>query len=425
MSSDNLLGLLKNIKRTSRISSIDSFNEIFKKGKEISFPAYSISLLLQSQNKETKSSVVLNSEGWITNDITIPKIFLEKIKKSCVKGKISPFNKESIYSDAKKLKIERSKVDEFIKSELIRSKRKSSKEKKKLALIYSIIGSILILSIAGIFAYNKYYVPYKRDKEAARKYIIANTYKLRASRFLNDNDLNIVKSFKYGQEVLVYNEDSEWAEVKIIDKYANNEYTGFFGFPKRYLGNKKEFYEIDGIYGNEESRKLITGSYSKTAIINYLHSNNLMTNVPNNIQLELYKKIKGDPVWQVYGFPKDSKYNTVVSAKLAGGDNLCLAVILSKKTNKSNRKLLIFSFDKEDDNKEKLLYSEDFSSEFDGIKILWKGSRQYLGKINRGRKVKTKLQYHAIELGSNRIENENKEIIYFDGNSFIKYRREN
>ena len=424
MSSDNLMDLLKDIKRTSRISSVDSFNEIFKKGKEINFPGYSISLLLQGQNKETKSNVVLNSEGWLTNEITISKTFLEKIRKSCVKGNISPFNKESIYSDAKKLKIERSKVDELIKSELINSKRKTSKEKKKLALIYSIIGTILILSIAGIFSYNKYYIPYKRDKEAKRKYIIANTYKLRASRFLNDNDLNIVRSFKYGQEVLVYNEDTEWAEVKIIDNNGNNEYTGFFGFPKRYLSNKKEFYEIDGIYGNQESRKLITGSYSKTAIINYLHSNNLMTDVPNNIQLELYNKTKNNPVWQVYGFPKETKYNTVVSAKLTESDDLCLAVIITEKANKSNRKLLIFSFDKENDNKEKLLYTENFSAEFEGIKILWKGSRQYLGKMNRGRKVKTKLQYHAIELGNNNTESKNKEIIYFDGVDFIKYKTE-
>ena len=425
MNSDNLITLLKDIKRASRISNNDSFSDIFKKRKEIGFPSYSLSLLLQSQTKQSKSNIVLNSEGWITNDITIPKTFLGKIRKSCVKGKISPINKESIYSDAKKLKIERLKVDEFIQSELIRSKQKSSKEKKRITLIYSIIGSILILLIVGIFAYNKYYVPYKRDKEAARKYIIANTYKLRASRFLNDNDLNIVKSFKYGQEVLVYNEDSEWAEVKIIENNTGNEFTGYFGFPKRYLSSKKEFYEIDGIYGNNEARKLITGSYSKIAIITYLHGNNLMTDVPKNIQLELYKKIKNHSIWQVYGFPKDSKYNTVVSAKLTGSDDLCLAVILSEKANKSNRKLLIFSFDKEDDNKEKLLYSEDFSSEFDGMKILWKGSRQYFGKMNRGRKVRTKLQYHAIELGNNNPENKNKEIIYYDGNSFIKYRGEN
>jgi len=424
MSSNNLIDLLRDIKKTSRISSVDSFNEIFKKGKEINFPGYSISLLLQGQSKKTNSNVVLNSEGWVTNDITIPKIFLDKIKKSCIKGKISPLNKESIYSDAKKLKIERSKVDEFIKSELIRSKQKSSKEKKKLVLIYSIIGSILILSIVGIFAYNKYYIPYKRDKEAARKYIIANTYKLRASRFLNDNDLNIVKSFKYGQEVLVYNEDTEWAEVKIIDKNANNEYTGFFGFPKRYLSNKKEFYEIDGVYGNIESRRLITGSYSKTAIINYLHGNNLMTDVPNNIQLELYKKVKNDPIWQVYGFPKDYKYNSVVSAKLTENDDLCLAVILTEKENKSNRKLLIFSFDEENDKKEKLLYIENMSSEFEGVKILWKGSRQYLGEMKRGRSVKSKLQYHAIELGNNNTESKNREIIYFNSVDFIKYKTE-
>jgi len=424
MSPDNLIDLLKDIKRTSRITNDDSYSEIFKKGKEINFPGYSISLLLYGQTKESKSNVVLNSEGWITNDITIPKIFLEKIKKSCFKGKISPYNKESIYNDAKKLKIEREKVDELIESELINSKRKTSNEKKKLTLIYSIIGTILILSVAGIFAYNKYYIPYKRDKEAARKYIIANTYKLRTSRFLNDNDLNIVKSFKYGQEVLVYKEDSEWAEVKIIDKNSNNEYTGFFGFPKRYLTNKKEFYEIDGIYGNEESRKLITGSYSKTAIINYLHSNNLMTDVPNNIQLELYKKTKNNPIWQVYGFPKDYNYNTVVSGKLLGNDDWCLAVIIAEKKNMSNRKLLIFSFDEENDNKEKLLYIENISSEFEGIKMLWKGSRQYLGEMKRGRKVKSKLQYHAIELGNNKTESKNREIIYFDGVDFIKYKTE-
>jgi len=424
MKSDKLIDLLKDIKRISRISDDDSYSEIFKKGKEINFPGYSISLLLQGQSKVSKSNIVLNSEGWITNEITIPKAFLQKIKKSCVKGKISPFNRETIYSDAKKLKIEREKVDELINSELINSKIKTSKEKKKLALIYSIIGTILILSIIGIFAYNKYYIPYKRDQEAARKYIIANTYKLRASRFLNDNDLNIVKSFKYGQEVLVYNEDPEWAEVKIIDKNSNNEYTGYFGFPKRYLSSKKEFYEIDGIYGNSEARKLITGSYSKTAIINYLHNNNLMTDIPERIQLELYNKVKNNPVWQVYGYPKDSKFNSVVSAKLTESDDLCLAVILTEKEDKSNRKLLIFSFDKENDNKEKLLYSEKFSSEYDGIKILWKGSRQFLGKKNRGRKIKSKLKYHAIQLGKNNAEDGNREIIYFDGVDFIKYKTE-
>ena len=149
-----------------------------------------------------------------------------------------------------------------------------------------------------------------------------------------------------------------------------------------------------------------------------------MTDVPNNIQLELYKKVKNDPIWQVYGFPKDYKYNSVVSAKLTENDDLCLAVILTEKENKSNRKLLIFSFDEENDNKEKLLYIENMSSEFEGVKILWKGSRQYLGEMKRGRSVKSKLQYHAIELGNNNTESKNREIIYFNSVDFIKYKTE-
>lgn len=424
MNSEKLFNLINDINRTSRITNGDILSKIFKKGKDISFPSYSISLLLNGQKKESKANRILNSEGWITNDITIPKTFLEKIKKSCVKGAISPLNKEILYSDATKLKIERSKVDELIKSELINSKKKTSREKRKLSMIYTLIGSLLILSIAGIFAYNKYYIPFKRDKEAARKYIIANSYKLRTSRYLNDNDLNIVKSFKYGQEVLVYNEDSEWAEVKIIENNTDNEYVGFFGFPKRYLCNKKDFYEIDGIYGNMESRKLITGSYSKTAIINYLHMNNLMSDVPKNIQMELYKSVKNHPVWQVNGLPKGSEYNTVVSAKLADSDDHCLVAIIAEKANKNNRKLLIFSFDEENDNIEKLLYSEDFNSEYDGIKILWKGSMEYLGEMKRGRKVKTKLQYQAIEMGKNNLEGTNREILYFNGVTFVKFKTE-
>ena len=266
--------------------------------------------------------------------------------------------------------------------------------KKKSNPIYMVLGGLLILSIAGFFIYENFYAPFKKDKEATRKYIIANTYKLRSSRYLNENDLNIIKTFGYGQEVLVYNEDTEWAEVKIIDKYANQEYTGFFGFPQRYLTSKKDFYEMEGLWGNEDARKLITQSYAKKAVIDYLQMNNLMTDVPANIQDEIYNERKNKQVWQIYGIPIVEKYDVAVS-----NENV-LFTIITEKENKDNKKLLIFSFNEEKDYKDKLLFDQKIDPEYDGMRVVKKGSKFYLGKESGGKRVKSKLKYDAIELGN-------------------------
>ncbi len=419
MSYNKILPLLNKIQQLSKESDQKYYSEIFEIAKKHNFPNYSISLLINNKLNKVKGSIQTNLEGWITNESTIPKSLINKIKDVCKTGEISLLDREDIYSEAAKLKIDRNKINEFINSEL-KSNKKEETPKKKKTWLYMLIGIILILSVIGIYSYNTYYLPYKKDKDADRKIIIANTYKLRSTKYLADNDANVITTFPYGHEVIVYSEDSEWAEVKVIDKYSNVEYTGFMGKPMDYLCDKVEFYEVDGIYGNEDARKLITGSYAKKAILNYIKDSNWMTDIPEDIQIELYGRIRNKPIWQLYGLSEDYTYNTVTNGKLLGSDDWCLVVIIAEKSNLKNRELLIFRFD-EENIYQGLMYSENIGDDFDGVRIVRKNNKYHIGETYRGESIKSELEYDAIELGNNNINLKRTAIIVYNGITFKKY----
>ncbi len=132
--------------------------------------------------------------------------------------------------------------------------------------------------------------------------------------------------------------------------------------PKKYLGSKREFQEIDGVYGNPESRDLFDNSYEKRALRNYFNRTQIMGDIPHKMQIELYGQPRDREVWQVYGMGSQAAKEGEVMEAVAKGKfswgNMTevdgevnrpddLAVIISEKENRDRRKLLLFNFDED------------------------------------------------------------------------------
>ena len=248
------------------------------------------------------------------------------------------------------------------------------------------------------------YIPYKIDKNASKRYVLANNLNLRYSQS-TASPANIIKEIPYGTKVLVYSEDSLWAKVKV------NGVEGYMGLPFRYLADKKTFYETDGIYGNIEARDIIKSSYVKRAIVDYLSNNNYSGLIPDNVQLELYGEIRNVPIWQVFGYDKDAEFNIFGGSKLTGTDEWCAVIIMSN-LQKNQKKILIFSYNDQDI--ASLIYEDDFPPDYDGIKIV---SSKRVNKIIGRNSIPYSVP--VIIYGVNDVFSELKQkALFYDGSNF-------
>ena len=72
-----------------------------------------------------------------------------------------------------------------------------------------------VLLLAGsLVGYFVLYVPYAKDRDALRMYVVADNVFLRSSR-MSCVEYNILEKIPYGSELITYNKDSEWASVKV------------------------------------------------------------------------------------------------------------------------------------------------------------------------------------------------------------------
>ncbi|MEG2067815.1 MAG: SH3 domain-containing protein [Tannerellaceae bacterium] len=159
-----------------------------------------------------------------------------------------------------------------------------SKDNNKM-LISILIGVLLI--IGGVLVYFLWYVPYAKDRDAPRTYVVANSVFLRSSQ-LGGVEYNIVDRVSYGSEVITYGKYGEWAEVK-----ANGQ-EGFIS--SAYLLDASDFNLLNGVWGDNDAKECIESSKCRMAILDYYKNNTLQS---------------GTNGWQIYTRMKGQKPNTV------------------------------------------------------------------------------------------------------------------
>lgn len=217
-------------------------------------------------------------------------------------------------------------------------KRKSGGSGSK---IFIFVALLLLFATGGLFWYYNVYMPAKVDREAPRYYPFAERTFLRSSQ-VSGIDANKLGTLQYGSELIVYDYSSDWAYVKSS--------TGKKGYvASDYLMEKKDFYILNSIWGDSESRAVISTAKCRRALLNFYKSNGLIGVINSYAWNEAFPDddlSDYNSGWQVFCLPKKSKYNYVYYARLTNPKSKFtdFCVVLQN-VNTGLRKLVVFSFD--------------------------------------------------------------------------------
>lgn len=209
-----------------------------------------------------------------------------------------------------------------------------------------IIGILALVAIVGGYLYyDNIYLPNKIDAEAPRTYTFASSLVMRSSKMAGA-DYNKVASLPYGTELITYNKDSEWAEVKLKGKGSSDDIKGYVS--SAYLLSKPDFFLLNSIFGNTDAKETISTTKCRIALLNYFKENKYIGLIDESMRKEAGINIVPNSTnqWQVFTKQKDAKPNAVYYKKIINTNSKFtdFAVIITNiKT--EEKKLLYFYFD--------------------------------------------------------------------------------
>jgi len=190
--------------------------------------------------------------------------------------------------------------------------------KKVVGLI--VVLAVVALIVFGCFYYFNVYMPAKIDREADRYYTFADKTNLRSTKEVGA-DYNRVSSLNYGSELITYSHDIQgWSNVK--DALGNKGYIS-----SNLLLSKSDFFILNGIFGDQESRQCVNTSKCRLALLDYYKNNSL------------------DENWKVFCRPKDVKPNAVFFPRLYNKiSKFTDFAVIIKNTRTGERRIVIFGF---------------------------------------------------------------------------------
>jgi len=209
-------------------------------------------------------------------------------------------------------------------------------------LKHVIVASLLLIAMISVLFYIFWFKPYLLDKNAKRYYSFVDNLILRSSQIAGV-DLNFLQKLNYGAELLVYTENPEnveWAYVKA------NEKKGYVS--TQFILNKRDFYELNGIFGDVESKEVISTSKCRKALLLYFQdsiSRKILGKIDPQIQQEIYGRLNNNEIWQVFSKSKELTPNTIAFPRYTNPnskftDFACIIKNIATK----KRKFLLFSF---------------------------------------------------------------------------------
>ena len=204
---------------------------------------------------------------------------------------------------------------------------------------------LLFLGVAGFCFYKYYYLPMKIDREAPRYYPIVNV-NLRNSP-VSGIEFNKLGSAPYGTELITYELNPEWSHVKVNAADKEKRIEGYVS--SQYLIDKADFYRLNSIFGDDESRKDIATAKCRTALLNYFKEHGYIGKMaPATLEESGIGIAPSDTnQWQV--FSRTEKPNNLYFKKLIDRNSKFtdFAVII-KNINTGDRKLLYFYFSEDE-----------------------------------------------------------------------------
>lgn len=280
----------------------------------------------------------------------------------------------------------------------------NSNTKKKKILGGLALGAIPILFILYLVLGPLFHV-LSKDLSAKEMYVISEWVNVRSSADIKGLKMGKVD---YGTKLLVYEIIDDWAEV-LIEGEGQKGYVA-----EKFIADPETFYLLDGLFGDKKAAKTVVGAKNRLALIRYLKSKEYITDLPKEIQKELY----GDDdreVYQLFKEPFGSRYNSVLFADFDGDFRQDAAFVLKNKDAGISR-LVIISFDKHDPmNISNTIFDEKLDEPWFFIKLAKKGHRYYTDE-----EKKVKIPINGILIGSNRnrkLEDPTTLLLY-DGENF-------
>lgn len=215
-------------------------------------------------------------------------------------------------------------------------------DKKGKGWLVIMVMLLLAVGAGGWWYYDNIYLPEKIDREAARTYPIVNI-NLRSSKMAG-SDYNKLTSVPYGGELITYNQDEEWADVKYVKPDGSESTKGYAASP--YLVDKKDFFMLNSIFGDNESREILATAKVRRALLEYYKQNGYVGALSPEMMEEVGLAANSDNQWQVFFPHGDKKPNEVVFKRIVNPDSKFtdMALII-KNINTGDRKLLYFYFD--------------------------------------------------------------------------------
>lgn len=199
----------------------------------------------------------------------------------------------------------------------------TSVRKSNSALIISLVVVVLLLAGSAL-TYFLWYVPYAKDRDALRTYVIANNLFLRSSQVAGV-EYNVLNKVPYGAELITYEIMHDWAKVKV------NGQEGYVSSP--YVINSEDFLLLNGAWGDVDSKECIESTKCRLAILDFYKAN---------------RYASGANGWQIYTRMQGQKPNTVFYPRLYDKNSKFTDFVFILKNNQGGNRMMVgYSFEDE------------------------------------------------------------------------------
>ena len=243
--------------------------------------------LIQEWNELLKSGIITQEEF---NKKKAELLGTPLQKTEIETPKIEPVKKEEVSSTTFiQPKVPEPKAEE---KALISENISNNLNNNKAPWLMIAVASLLLIITAGTLSYFFYFKEKWIDDAAPRYYVSSSSVSLRSSKVAGV-DNNYVGSIPYGAELITYDNQADWSEVKY------NEKKGYVS--SKYILNKADFDLLNNIFGDNISRDAIESNKCRLALLDFV------------------KRITTDSIqrmnWKIFTRAKDVKPNTIFYPK--------------------------------------------------------------------------------------------------------------
>lgn len=286
-----------------------------------------------------------------------------------------------------------------------------TKNKKKVILGGIFLGAIPLLFIIYLVLGPVLSV-LSKDLTAKNMYVISNGVNVRAKGEKNALKMGRIK---FGTKLLVYNIDNDWAEV-LIDGQK-----GYIS--KNYIAKPETFYELQGLFGDERSKKRVSKTQYRLAILRYLKEKGYAPKISDEYKEFFDDEYLDKEVYQLFSESPKARYNSTAFGDF-DGDFIWDAAFVLKNPETEKKLLIILGFDKNEPMKKShTIFETELEEPWLFIRRAAKKSRWYLNNAEtdkKGKPIKTKIKIDGISIGTNRNYNlkDPVSLLLYNGEEF-------